>query len=460
MRPNARSEGPSAEDFEAFHKGETTVNMKTILKTSVATAALMAIGVPAMAQDTFMGIDRMNQKVKLSIYGQVNKAVLWGDDGNTSRTFIVDNDVSSTRIGFLAMAPVSADFSFGAQFEVEMGSNSSSSNAAPQGTGANAGTGVQINTGAAGGGTAGDSNVGDINFVERLAEVTMDHKRFGKISLGNGSTATDGITEFYQGGAVNVIGVLSAGTALASTILYDDTNKRYYRPTFKSAAAAAASGSGVSYFDGARDDRVRYDTPRFMGFRATGSFASGGEGAGAIDYNQKLGQFRIIAGVGYSNFAGRSATQQEVVAGSFSVLHDSGLNMAIAAGHRVYKQNWQSSTFAQVSPGGGSTEHHDLGNSTTVGGSVGYIAKIFGAGPTAFGVDYHHYNNVRVQGSDTDSIGIGVEQTFAGIGTSAYLGYRNNDHSVGDREKNTYGVGGAMEFSDVNIVIAGVRVQF
>lgn len=434
------------------------MNMKTILKTSVAASALMAFAAPVMAQDTFMGIDRMNQKVKLTIYGQVNKAVLWGDDGKNSRTFIVDNDVSSTRIGFLAMAPVNADFSFGAQFEVEMGSNSSSPNSAPQGTGANAGGSVQINNGGASGGTAQDNNVGDINFVERIAEVTMNHKRFGKISLGNGSTATDGTTEYYQGGAVNVIGVLAAGTALTGTALYDKTRMGYYRPTLKSTSAATGvtHGSGVSYYDGARDDRVRYDTPRFMGFKVAGAFASGGEGSTEIHYQNKLGQFNIIGGVGYSNIAGRSSTVGDIVVGSVSVLHDSGLNAALAAGHRRYKKN----TGAQGANANAASEFHDVGNSNSIGGSVGYIAKIFGAGPTAFGADYHHFNGIRVQGSNARSIGVGVEQTFSGIGTSAYLGYRNLSHDVGDREKNTYGTAGAMDLEDLNVVIAGVRVQF
>ena len=55
--------------FKAFHKGETNVNMKTILKTSVAAAALMALSAPAMAT-----IENGQPKVKLKVYGHVSKA--------------------------------------------------------------------------------------------------------------------------------------------------------------------------------------------------------------------------------------------------------------------------------------------------------------------------------------------------------------------------------------------------
>ncbi|MEK7245560.1 MAG: porin, partial [Pseudomonadota bacterium] len=94
--------------------------MKTILKTSVAAAALMAVAAPAMAT-----IENAQPKVTLRVYGQVNKAMLWGDDGNNARTMVVDNAASTTRWGFLATAPVNADFSFGANLEWEFSTNDS-----------------------------------------------------------------------------------------------------------------------------------------------------------------------------------------------------------------------------------------------------------------------------------------------------------------------------------------------
>ncbi|MBM3581423.1 MAG: hypothetical protein FJX37_05590, partial [Alphaproteobacteria bacterium] len=61
------------------------MNMKTILKTSVAAAALMAIAAPVSAQNLSRETGR--DKVNLKIYGQVNRAMMWGDDGKNDRVF-------------------------------------------------------------------------------------------------------------------------------------------------------------------------------------------------------------------------------------------------------------------------------------------------------------------------------------------------------------------------------------
>ena len=426
------------------------MNMKTILKSSVAAAALMAVTAPVMAQSN---IESGNAKVKLKIYGHVNKAMLWGDDGNNSRTFVVDNAASATRFGFIATAPVNADFSFGAQIETEFKSNSSGAGSAPQpGT-----TGVAIsNANSANAGlTANDTNTGDTSFVERVAEVTMDHKRFGKVSLGNGGEAGDGQTEYNMGGGVtNFTGALGLG-ALGATTLFDKTNNRYYRATLKTTTAAAGitNASGISLGDGNRDDRVMYATPRLMGFRGQTSFSSGGTGAVSLDLDNKYGAFKVQAGVGYTNYAGRSASGQDAVSGSIAVLHDSGINASIAAAHRRNKKN----VGTQASTSGDNTEYHDTGNSNSVGGTLGYLAKIFGVGPTGFQADYYTIANGRVQGSSVDTFAFGINQEFTDIGTDVYLGYRNFNHDIGNREKTTYSVG---DIDDVNIVMTGVRVKF
>jgi hypothetical protein len=437
------------------------VNFKTILNTSVAATALMAIAAPAFAQDTFTSVDRMRTGAKLVIYGHVNKAVLWGDDGNNDRLFIVDNNATSaTRFGFIATTPLSADVTIEGHLEFDAVSNGAAPRSAPQ---ADASVGVQINTGAAGGRDANDNNVAtDKTLIERIMEVSITSKSLGKVSLGQGSTATDGTAEYYQGGAVNVVGVLSHGF-LNSTVLYDKTNTRYDSTSrAKGAAAAVATlGSGISTFDGARDDRVRYDTPRIMGFRASASFASGGEGAGAFDYNHKIGAFNVVGGAGYSNISGRSGTVAEQYMGSVSVLHESGLNASFNAGHRVYKKDWTQTATGAITNNAG-TEYHDTGKANVFGGTVGYIAKIFAIGPTAFGVDYASYNGVKVQGSEVITYGIGVEQTFAKSGSSLYLGYRTFETDRGAREKANQGSGTATigNVDDVNIVVAGMRVLF
>ncbi len=402
------------------------MNMKTILKSSVAAAAVMAVVAPAaQAQSNF---ETGQSKVKLKLYGQVNKAVMWGDDGNNSRTFIVDNQASTTRIGFTAVAPVNADFNFGAQIEAEWRSN-----------GANRVRVSGVNGASADNNETNGNFPGDVTFGERIMEVTMDHKRFGKISLGQGGEATDGIAEYNQSGATLVSGAVAATSWLGNTLLYNSTNTNYTTTTL----------AGVfAYFDGERDDRVRYDTPKFMGASLSGSFISGGQSSVAARYDDKLGAFKIQGGVGYTSRSGLSTTIEDEIAGSIAVLHDTGLNASFSMGNRNYKKPTTAGTIVGV----GTPD-----DSTFVGGSVGYIAKIFGVGPTAFSVDYYTVDNInRVNTNltttewDVSSYGLGIQQTFSDIGTDIYLGYRNHD----------IGAPAGTSIDDINVVIAGARVTF
>jgi hypothetical protein len=392
--------------------------MKTILKTSVAAAALMALAAPAMAT-----IENGQAKVKLKVYGQVHKALLWGDDGNNDRTMVVDGQVSSTRLGFLADAPVNADFSFGANLEMEWRSNQ--------------GSAVAVNNGGTGGGTALDNGQGSNNFTERKAEVTMTHKRFGKLSLGQGDEAAQDFSEYNLSGAALASGVLSSTSYLTNTALYNKNTNAYVTTTL---------GAVFGNIDGDRDDRIRYDTPTFMGFSLGASFTSGGGSAVGVKYDGKVGQFKILGGVAYNSDSGISSTTEDEVLGSVSVLHDSGLNATFAYGVRNHK------TPASVAA-------NKPDDAEFIGGQVGYIAKIFGVGPTAFAADYYRTTNLnRANTSSTttewevDTFGIGVQQDFSDIGASAFMTYRN--YSI----DTTAALG--LNIDDVNLVLAGVRVQF
>lgn len=398
------------------------MNMKTILKTSVAAAALMAIAAPVSAQNISRESGR--DKVNLKIYGQVNRAVMWGDDGGNDRIMSVDNGVSTTRFGFIATAPVTADLTFGAQIETEIGSNRSDN------------VSVSSNTFTS---TTLDNGQGQTTFTERLMEVSIDHKRFGKITLGQGSEAGDGITENNLTGAVNVIGMLAYTSHGSNFRLYDTTAR---------VNVATTLGNSATYFDQSRDDRVRYDSPKFFDTWLSGSFTSGGETGVALRHDRKYGQFKVVAGVAYSNLGGTNTSIEDEVAGSLAVLHDSGLNAFFAAGNRNNKK---------VTSGTATTGDQARRDANFIGGGVGYIAKIFGVGPTAFAVDWINTENgtnlSTVTGElETTRWGIGVEQTFSDIGASAYLGYSNYDTDIANTP--------TVTLDDVNIVIAGMRVVF
>src|SRR5690349_21266591 len=60
-----------------------------------------------------------NKKVSVQIYGKVNYATMWWDDGSESNTYVVNNYNESTRTGIKGSAKISDDWSAGYRLEWE-----------------------------------------------------------------------------------------------------------------------------------------------------------------------------------------------------------------------------------------------------------------------------------------------------------------------------------------------------
>ena len=360
---------------------------------AVSSVAIMA---PAAAE-----IKNGQEKVKLVVSGHVNKAVLFADDGNTSRTLIVDNGAATTRLNFLAEAPVTEDFSFGAQFEFEYSSNNSGIVTLHEGN--------------------GGTNRANTTPTERKMEVMMTSKRFGRIWLGQGSTATDEIVESDLSGTAVSGGYADSATIGSAFVFYN---------TLTRSADGPAVGDVVVSLNGTMDDRIRYDTPTYGGFFASGSFTSGGPGEAALRYSGKLGPFELAAALGYANLSGINTTVDDQVVGSASILHESGLNASFSAGKRNHK-----------------AAARDDGKS--IYGKIGYIAKIFGVGPTAFGIDYGVYDDYGQNNDEAKTYSIGAVQHFDDIGSQVYL--LGKAYEL-DRTGTSY--------DDIRLLMVGARVAF
>ena len=60
-----------------------------------------------------------NKKVSVQVYGKVNKAVLFWDDGAEQNAYVVDNSYESSRFGFKGTAKIAGDWSGGYKLEME-----------------------------------------------------------------------------------------------------------------------------------------------------------------------------------------------------------------------------------------------------------------------------------------------------------------------------------------------------
>ena len=120
-------------------------------------AAILVIVAPAYAID-------------FAISGQVNRAALYGDDGESAKWFFVDNDNSSTRFRFRGSNDFENGWKVGFLWEVEMQSNASNQ--------------VSIQN---------DEDTTDVNFNERHMDVSIE--KWGTLRLGQGDTASNGTSE-------------------------------------------------------------------------------------------------------------------------------------------------------------------------------------------------------------------------------------------------------------------------
>lgn len=374
---------------------------KNMLRGSVALAAIAVLAAPGIA-NAANNMSTGQSKVKLQIGGQINKALLYADDGKSNRMMVVDNDVSSSRFFLAADAPVSKDVSFGAYMEYEFNSNSSAN--------------VSLHGG------NGDTGQANTNFLERQAHVYVKHATLGKLSLGQLSEAADDAMEQDLSGTGDS-GVYSFPADLGGAILFRNAS---------TGATSAAVNTVFSNFDGGRNDGIRYDSPTFMGFTGILSYTSGGAAAASLRYANKFGPIDMVAGLGYSNYSSINATTEDQYGGSVSFLHSSGLNLTGAAGRN------------NVKPGSG------LSNADSWYIKAGYIAKIFGAGSTNFGIDFGKTKDLAATGDNAKTYGIGVVQYFEAIGASAYGQVRTYQL---DRV-------GTANFDDVIVVSTGLKVAF
>jgi predicted porin len=356
---------------------------------SAAVAAALAVPAAVNAQDKGL-------EVRLS--GQVNRALMNVDDGHKSNAFFVDNSISSTRFRLSASAPMTAGIRAGAVFETEFQSNPS-----------------------------GDVNFDEPDIAAEFAERHMDvffEGGFGKVSLGQGDGAANGGTE------VDLSGTSVAHWAGVQSIAGNFEFK-----------GAGGLGTGIAITNAinnqdfeSRYDRLRYDSPKFGGFSVAASWGTKDAGRDvrelALWYSGDLGALGRLAGaLGWSNqqalVSDPASIEDEVIGGSISWLHGSGLNVTLSYSER------------------------DLGAVGAERDGTFMYAKVgYKFGQHAVAIDWGNGEDLAATGVESDMIGIGYVWNpvrWAEIYAAA--------------KRHSLDLAG-VDADDINVVMIGTRIRF
>jgi hypothetical protein len=332
-------------------------------------------------------------RIKLSLSGQVNRAVNLADDGDSTKAYFVDNNASNTRFRLIGTGKVTDDFTIGTRFEVALTSNSSS----------------EV--------SQDDEDAGDFSDV-RWGEVSFDSKRFGKLSLGKGDTASNNSAEVD----------LSRTDVVQYSSVADIAGGLQFRDNDNDLTGISMSDTFKNLDGLSREDRVRYDTPSFYGFSLASSAVSDQRWDASLWWGGQGYGFKAAAAAAVSDPNEDNADLR--YDGSFSILHEAtGLNLTLS---------------------GGLQEQNDQGDNSNLYAKAGWIASLFSFGDTAFGVDYTQSTNFPTGSDDGYSVGAAIVFFNDTAATEIYAQYRL--YSL-DRS-------GAPGVQDLNVGTVGARVKF
>jgi predicted porin len=239
-----------------------------------------------------------DRKLTLQVYGQINRALLFWNDGFDKDWNIIDNTTSSSRWGIIGERRLRPGTSVGFRLEFEFGIWSEE----------------MSNT------VIGSSPwAQDIPRLRHAYWYASD-QALGRISLGHQSPATDDITLINLGSQMNDAAVhynttlpipLAIGGRLVTDLRWGDI---------------------AHNVDALRGEFVRYDTPALLGFVLSGAWGENDIWDVGLRYQKEWSSFRFAAGIGFMDDREHNHSDLK---GSASLLHmPSGLYVSAAGGLR------------------------------------------------------------------------------------------------------------------------------
>lgn len=275
-----------------------------------------------------------NRVVSLQVYGQVNRALLFFDNGDEGNTYVVDNDYSGSRFGFTGQAALKPGWTAGYKIEINVQDASSD---------------LVTEFNDEGEGPLAEDGRDNDGFFIRHSYFYLESERLGRLSIGQQSTAAEGAQEVTLGNTYSHSGIFVGNDI---SILGGDRLDSF------------ASNLGSS-----RDDLVRYDSPSIYGFIVSASWGDDDYWDVALRFKKEWNSIRLAAAIAYIDDE-TSGSEFDTVNGSISVMHvPTGLFGAFQAGNKEFDSGgeqdfWyvQAGIQKQFLPYGSTTVYGEYGN--------------------------------------------------------------------------------------------------
>ena len=379
-----------------------------------------------------------NRKVSLTITGWVNEALFFWDDGTASDVYAGTNDLERSRIKFTGKAKIDGDW--GAGYTLELGVRGNNSSKFSQ---------------------SDDAQTNAIDL--RKSSWFIENKNLGKVTVG-----LDGAATYHLLDDADATNTRNYSDAEAASIAMG---------AFQLRSGGAPVGANLKWTDvlrgfnnatpgqNGRRDIVRYDSPAFQGFVVTAAWGEDDFWDAALTYNNKLGDFKVVAKGGYGS--GNDKTQTACHSGAKdldcqwwgvagTVMHEpTGLYVYGAYGSQ---HDNRGSDPALVTP----VEETD----TMWLVQAGIEQKFFPLGKTTLFGEYRRDEagtpiskkdpgpGAYVVSTDVNFWGAGVVQNIDAAAMDLYVIYRHADGEL------TNDGGTKIGLDDFDMVITGARIQF
>jgi hypothetical protein len=350
----------------------TTRSFVTFRSLVLGTAAI------GLAGASVSSANAAEMEKKFAVSGFVNRVLSVTGDGDTSYVDFGDNAADGSRFR-LTGTSTGGGMTVGA--EIELGLNRNQNQDQSQNS----------------------SNTTSNGLTQRKAYVWAESEKYGTLTFGYASTASDGITE------VDLAGTESAsynGSWGPSSDYYFLQSNQKGGTTAGSTAAGAANPAIGSLFDNfsgnGRQDLIRYDTPDFKGFVLGVSASQGGAFDGSINYSGKFYNTEVAAAAGFVN--SEATGDSKSYGASVSALHASGLNATLAWGKSKNAGRQDSKNFYT---------------------KLGYQMKLNSFGPTNVSASWERADNLAADTDSAKTWGLQLVQGLEGYGTELYAAYSN-----------------------------------